>query len=124
MKVLVLDDHEGFRNEIVAILARTGHEASGAGSPEEAIPLVENGDYDFLLVDYQMPGHDGIWFMQHVKRPRRTKAILVTAHVNPQVTDAMFKSGACGYIIKPFDEADLLRHLDFHSRGTDKPSLW
>jgi len=115
MKILVLDDHRGFREAIESILTRHGHDVVGVESAEKAIPLVENGDYDFVLVDYQMPEHDGIWFMQHVQRPRRTKAILATAIVNRQIIDAMFKAGASGYLIKPFDEDDLLMHLRFYS---------
>ena len=120
MKMLVVDDHKGFREEVVGMLTRNGHEAGGVASALDAVSLVEKKGYDFVFVDYCMPVHDGIWFMNHVKRPRRTKVLLVTAHVNRQVIDAMFKSGASGYIIKPFDEAELLRHIEFHSKGWDK----
>ena len=117
MKILVLDDNKGFRDEVLSILARNGHEGDGAGRAVDAIPLVESGRYDFVLVDYHMPEHDGLWFMQNVKRPRHTKALLVTAHVNNHLINKMFDVGACGYIIKPFEEADLLRHLEFHAGG-------
>lgn len=119
MKILVLDDHRGFREEVESILTRHGHHVVGVESAEQAIPLVENGDYDFVLVDYQMPEHDGIWFMQNVRKPRRTRAILSTAIVNRQIIDAMFKAGASGYLIKPFDEDDLLMHLRFYTRSAE-----
>jgi DNA-binding response OmpR family regulator len=47
--------------------------------------------------------------------PRHTKALLVTAHVNRHIVNRMFECGVSGYIIKPFDEAELMRHLDFHA---------
>ena len=115
MKIIVLDDHKEFREQVVEILARNGHEACGVEKAVDAIPLVESGVYDFVLVDFSMPEHDGIWFMKNVKRPLRTKAILTTAYVNRQVIDMMFKVGVRGYLIKPFTEADLIRHLEFHS---------
>lgn len=115
MKILVLDDHAAFRDEVVKMLIRNGHEAHGVSMAASAVTLIEDGDYDFVLVDYNMPIHDGLWFMKNLKQPCRTKALLVTAHVNPQVISAMLKSGASGYLIKPFDEEDLLRHLEFHS---------
>lgn len=114
MKILVLDDHAAFRDEVVGILARKGHEAHGVATATAAVPLVESGAYDVVFVDYSMPEHDGIWFMRTVKKPKRTKAILVTAHVNREMITTMFKAGVSGYIIKPFDEEDLMRHLDFH----------
>ena len=115
MKIIVLDDHKEFREQVVEILTRNGHEARAVEKAEEAIPLAESGEYDFVLVDFSMPEHDGIWFMKNAKRPKRTKAILTTAYVNRQVIDTMFRAGVRGYLIKPFTEADLIRHLEFHS---------
>jgi CheY-like chemotaxis protein len=115
MKILVLDDHNAFRDEIVAMLIRNGHEAHGVSMVTSAVSLVESGAYDVVLVDYNMPGHNGIWFMQNVKWPRRTKAILVTAHTNQQVINEMLINGASGYLIKPFDEEKLMEYLDSHS---------
>jgi two-component system, LuxR family, response regulator FixJ len=120
MNVLVLDDHAAFRDEVVAMLICNGHKAFGVSMATSAIPLVESGEYDFVLVDYHMPAHDGVWFMKNTQWPRRTKAILVTAHVNPQVIDTMMKAGAAGYLVKPFEEEDLLRHLTFHA-GDARP---
>jgi len=121
MKVLVLDDHKPFRDEVVDMLTRLGHEGVGTATAEAAIPLAETGDYDFVLVDFSMPNHDGVWFMKHVKLPRRTKALLVTAHVSKEIMAQMFRLGIAGYLIKPFDESDLIRHLDFHWQRMRRP---
>ncbi|MBA4386968.1 MAG: hypothetical protein C0404_03240 [Verrucomicrobia bacterium] len=115
MRVMVLDDHKEFCDEVVGMLARNGHEGVGATSADEAVALVGKGNYDFVLVDFSMPKHDGLWFLKNARLPRRTKALLVTAHVSPEIINHMFKSGAAGYLIKPFDEADLMRHLEFHA---------
>jgi len=120
MKVLVLDDHKGFRDEVLRMLTHNGHEGHAVEKAVDAIPLVESGEYDLVLIDFSMPEHDGIWFMQNVKKPRHTKALLVTAYVNNQVIDHMFRVGASGYIIKPFDEEDLLRQLQHHCRGVTR----
>jgi len=115
VKILVLDDHDGFRDEVLGMLSRHDHKGVGVGNAEAAIPLAESGDYDFVLVDFSMPKHDGIWFMQNVTLPRKTKAVLVTAHVHREMMVEMFKFGIVGYLIKPFDEEHLLRHLAFYS---------
>ena len=116
MRILVVDDHEGFRDEVTGILSRNGHYVEGVGTAADAIPIAENGNFDFVLVDYQMPEHDGIWFMRNVSLPERTRALLVTAHTSRYVIHTMFTVGASGYIIQPFSEKELLRHLAFHSR--------
>jgi DNA-binding response OmpR family regulator len=119
MRVLVLDDHQPFRDDVVAMLARNNHEGVGVGSAEAAIPMARKGDFDFILVDYSMPEHDGIWFLKHAGIPRQTRALLVTAHTNVRLISEAIKLGAVGYLIKPFDESDLLRHLEFHARRAD-----
>lgn len=117
MRVLVLDDHDDFRLEVETMLTSSGHEARGVGMAKEAIALAETGNYDIVLVDFNMPEHNGIWFMENVSLPRETKAILVTAHVSKYIINEMFRSGVSGYIIKPFSASDLLRHLEFHGEG-------
>ena len=117
MKVLIIDDHEGFREEIQDILTRNGCEAVGVDSAEAAVPLAESGDYDFVLVDFEMPEHNGLWFMKKVKLPSKTKALLVTSHTNCELISAMMAAGASGYVTKPFDEEDIMRHLTFHTRA-------
>jgi response regulator of citrate/malate metabolism len=69
-----------------------------------------------------MPVNDGIWFMKNAKLPRRTRVILMTAFVDNEVISQMFKLGAVGYLIKPFDSKELLRHIDFHSSSQQTPA--
>lgn len=116
MRVLVLDDHKEFCDEVVRMLIRNGHSCDGVNSAEAAVPMVRDGNYDFVLVDFNMPVHDGMWFLKNAGIPRRTKALLVSAHVNREIINHMLKSGAAGYLVKPFEEADLMRHLEFHVR--------
>jgi AmiR/NasT family two-component response regulator len=54
--------------------------------------------------------------MEQVKLPKKTKVLLITAYVNRDVITRMFQLGASGYLIKPFDEDDLLHHIEFFSR--------
>jgi response regulator of citrate/malate metabolism len=51
--------------------------------------------------------------MSEANIPPTTKVLLITAYVQRKLVDTMFKLGACGYMMKPFDEDDLLRNLEF-----------
>ena len=115
VKILVVDDDRRLLEEVAAILGRNGHTADCVDNAVQAQDMAEKGSYDFVLVDYRMPEHDGIWFMKSVKLPRGTRALLVTSLVDKDVIRAMFSGGVCGYIIKPFDEEELMRNLNFHS---------
>jgi DNA-binding response OmpR family regulator len=116
MRILILDDDETLRGAVSTMLTLHGHEVETTEDAETAARMVEEGGYDFVLADYKMPDKDGIWFMQNAKVPRDTKVLLITAYANRQVINRMFELGASGYIIKPFDETELLRNLDFHSQ--------
>lgn len=115
MKILILDDDKELLKALKEMLSRHEHVIDCSDNAPAAVKVVEGGDYDFVLVDYKMPDNDGIWFMKNVKLPRKTKALLMTAYVNREIINKMFSLGACGYIIKPFEENELFRHLEFYS---------
>jgi DNA-binding response OmpR family regulator len=115
MRVLVLDDDLPVAKAVQSILMDHGHTADIADNASFGVDLVERGDYDFVLLDYRMPEKDGAWFMKNAKVPKGTKVLLTTAFVNRKVINEMFQLGAVGYIIKPFTEKELLKHLEFHA---------
>lgn len=116
MKILLLDDDADFQETIRKILVSHNHDVDCAGNAKDALNMLEQNEYECVFVDYKMPENDGVWFMKNAKLPRRTKALLMTGFVNREVINEMFALGACGYLIKPFDEEDLLRHLEFFTR--------
>ena len=115
MKILIVDDDETVLESLKRCLVKHDHEVDCALTAREAVGKVGEASYDFALVDYRMPGEDGVWFMRNAKLPAETKVLLITANVNRKVIKTMFDAGASGYLIKPFDEDELLKHIDFHS---------
>jgi DNA-binding response OmpR family regulator len=117
VKILLVDDEEALLAAIKRALVHQGHEVDATSDPAQGAKMGESGDYDFALVDFMMPLHNGIWFMKNAHLPKKTKVLLLTAHVNRDVINEMFKLGARGYLIKPIDPEDLAHHLAFHSRN-------
>lgn len=113
MKILVLDDEVSLLQSLKRMLEDQDHSVDCADNAKEAVAKVRDAQYDVILVDYKLPENDGIWFMQNADLPRETKVLLITAYVNRRVINQMFELGASGYLIKPFDEEELLRHLAF-----------
>lgn len=119
LKLLLIDDDDALRSTLVRMLeCIDGIDVTAAGSAEEGAAIVADGGFDFVLVDYKMPVHDGLWFMENADIPKSTKVLLMTAFVNRDVINAMFASGISGYLVKPFTEEELMRHLHFHSVAT------
>ena len=123
MKILLIDDDKLLLQSIQGILQMNGHEVDTAQSPDSAIEKMAENTYDFIFCDYKMPDRDGIWFMKNGNVPKQTKVLLMTAFVNREVINEMFSLGIVGYIIKPFGEKEILRHIDFHSRGESLPQM-
>ena len=113
MKILILDDNESLVLALKGILQSNGHEVDGCVTATDAIARLGEATYNLILLDYKMPANDGIWFMTEANIPRTTKVLLMTAYVHRNIINTMFKLGACGYMMKPFDEAELLRNLNF-----------
>lgn len=117
MRILVLDDERAVLDTLKSILTQNDHDVDVVDNAEDALHMVGGGNYDLVLVDYKLPENDGIWFMQNVALPPQTRVLLVTAYVNRRVINRMFELGASGYLIKPFNETELLRHLSFLQAG-------
>lgn len=118
MKILVVDDDRRLLAAVEQMLVRHGYTVDCAGSADEGVAKVAEAAYDFVLVDYWMPRHDGMWFLRNAALPRTTKTLLVTSFTDCRVIQQMFNGGIVGYLIKPFDEDELIHHLDFHSGAT------
>ncbi len=123
MRVAIIDDDVPLANALKLLLELNDYKVTTFNNSEDAIPSVEAGEYDFALIDYKMPERDGIWFMEHVKVPKTTRVILITAYVNRDVIKRMFALGVSGYLIKPFDEDELLRNLTFFSPDDAVPEF-
>ena len=119
LKILAVDDDVQVLDALKRILAGTDHELDCYQDARSALEGMKNCSYDFLLVDYKMPDKDGMWFMRHAQVPATTKSLLITAYASAELINQMFKLGISGYIIKPFDRAELMRHLDYHSHSDD-----
>ena len=116
MKILALDDDKFLLSILEDMLNRNDNQVVCIDNAKQAIAMVQNDHYDFVLVDYKMPGNDGIWFMENANLPRHTKVILMTAYADRNLINKMFTLGISGYIIKPFDEEELIRNMTFHSK--------
>lgn len=122
MKILLVDDEESITKALSIMLAHMGHAVETSNAAETAARMIESGEYDFVLIDYKMPVKDGTWFMKNAKIPRTTKVLLLTAYVNRQMINDMFRLGVCGYLIKPVDVEELGQHISFHASNAARRS--
>ncbi len=108
-RILVVDDDEGIRKTLFAILQDEGYEVDTAESGKEAILKSNAGFYNLALIDVRLLDMQGTELLTRIKDtvPRMRK-IIITGY--PTVHNAMeaVNRNADAYLLKPFDMGKLL----------------
>lgn len=112
MKVLIADDSPTFRRLLGRQLSRQGFEIVEAKDGISALAILQQEDAPQLLVlDWEMPGLDGIALCRQIKAQQQPGAfryiILLTARTNSGDIVEGLRSGADDYLTKPFDPEEL-----------------
>ena len=108
--VLVVDDDEGMRDTLTAILKREYHILTAA-TGEEGLAILKRKDVDLVLLDVRLPGITGLELLTIVKENYSlVEVIMVSALSEVEVAVTAMKQGAYHYITKEFDY-DGLRSL-------------
>jgi DNA-binding NtrC family response regulator len=111
-RILCLDDDDAVRAMLVRLVEREGHDAVGACHAPAAFQILEGGDIDLVLADYQLPGMSGLEFLETLARQRACPpVIMVTAHGTIDHAIAAVRAGAADYLLKPFDTVELLHRI-------------
>ena len=108
--VLVVDDDEGMRDTLTAILKRE-YRVLRVGTGEAALPVLNREDVDLMLLDVRLPGISGFEVLRIVKENYSLVEVLMISAINEIETAVQaMKHGAYHYITKDFDY-DQLRSL-------------
>src|SRR3984957_7201962 len=115
MKFLVVDDFPSMRRMVRSVLNELGYSnVTEADDGSTAFPLLRDGNFDFLITDWNMPGMPGLELLKAVRAdPKLAKlpVLMVTAEAKREQIIAAAQAGVNGYIIKPFTAAVLKQKL-------------
>lgn len=104
IKILIADDEKNMRWILNKSLSGEGFFIIEAADGEEAFSSFLEEEPDIVLLDYKMPGPDGLEVLSRIKRINDTvPVIMITAHGNTDSAVEAMKLGALDYISKPFD---------------------
>ncbi|MEE4273914.1 MAG: SpoIIE family protein phosphatase [Thermoanaerobaculales bacterium] len=104
--LLVVDDNEMNRDMLSRRLTRKGHTVDVAEDGVQALAMIEETDYDVVLLDIMMPGIDGYQTLERIRADRDSgdlPVIMATAKDASEDVVAALKLGANDYVTKPFD---------------------
>lgn len=119
MKILVVEDDLAIRDLIEINLQIAGYEVFKAGDGEEAKEVFDKEDIDLVLLDVMLPKIDGFELINYIKK-RDVPVIFLTA--KNSVIDKVkgLRLGADDYIVKPFENIELLARIEVVARRYNK----
>ena len=101
--VLVVDDHKDANDVLCRLLRLQGHKTGSAFTGEEALAALLIDRPDLVILDFMMPGMDGIETLRHIRADPRTAAlpvIMYTAVADPNFQSHAIQKGANAYFAK------------------------
>jgi DNA-binding response OmpR family regulator len=107
-KVLVVDDDPALHQVIEGALAREGHVLLHSTDGKKGMELLAREKIDLVIIDYLMPGMDGLEFLERARNKRsELKAIMITAVGTPEAVLGALRQKVCDFLVKPFGVADI-----------------
>ena len=102
-KMLVIDDEEIVLKSCRKIFEAEGFAVVTTANPQEGLKLVSESHFDVILVDWMMPGFDGMDVVEEIdKRSPNSAMVMISGYPSVgRATEAM-KRGAMDYVSKPF----------------------
>ena len=112
-KVLLIDDETEFVSALAERLRLRNYSARAVYPAEDALEIVRSDMPDVVLLDFRMPGMDGVEVLKRIKEIDSTiEVIMLTGHGDIQSIEEAVNGGAYEYIMKPINIKDLIVKID------------
>ncbi len=111
IKILIVDDEKAICDLIDMNLSAAGYSCKSVQDGLEAIDLIEQEEFDLILLDIMLPGADGYDIMEYI-RPLKVPVIFITAKHEVKDRVKGLKLGAEDYLVKPFDVVELVARVE------------
>lgn len=111
MKILIIEDDPKTAQALKRGLKGEGLEGTVARTGEEGFALLHMQPYDLVLLDWMLPGRNGIEILKAIRAKGKTPVLLLTARDAVEDRVMGLDSGADDYLVKPFAFAELLARI-------------
>ena len=116
--LVVVDDHSEIRDLLKRFLEQHGMRVSCARDGKEMKRLLDEREFDLLVLDLMMPGEDGLTLCRELRVKSRLPIIMLTAMGEETDRIIGLEMGADDYLAKPFNPRELLARIKAVMRRT------
>ncbi len=109
-RVLLVDDDEGIRDVVGAMLEAVGLVVSSVASGEQAQDKLAIDTFQLVVLDWTLPGIGGLELCREIRKNERSREVptlFLTANASSKDVVAAFAAGADDYVVKPFRAPEL-----------------
>lgn len=110
-RILVADDEKEIRDLVEIYLEAEGFNVDTVSNGEEAVKVVNEKEYDLVILDIMMPKMDGITTLINIRKEYTMPVIFLTAKSEEIDMIQGFTLGADDYIAKPFSSMELIARV-------------
>lgn len=112
-RIVVVDDEKIILELTSMILRSKGYQVFTAVNGEDGMALIEKERPDVVLLDYMMPAMDGLTALKKIRDSYPdTYVMMFTGKGSEEIAVELMKAGASDYILKPFNNQDLVDRLE------------
>jgi len=116
MRILVVDDFATMRRIVKNLLRELGFgNTAEADDGATALPMLKNGEFDFVVTDWNMPQMKGIELLKAIRSDDKLKdlpVLMVTAEAKREQIIEAASAGVNGYVVKPFTAETLKSKIE------------
>ncbi len=122
--ILIVEDEPDIRELLNFTISRSGHSVIEAETAEDALTVLDRGTPELIIIDWMLPGMDGIDLAKKLRADELTKElpiIMLTARGEESDKLRSFEAGIDDYVTKPFSPKELMARIKALLRRTGTP---
>jgi two-component system OmpR family response regulator len=107
-RLLLVDDEIPFAANLLKLLSKRGYAVSAAHDGDNALRILNEQEFDVVILDQNMPGKDGITILKELKKMKpHIEVVILTGYASVDLALNGFELGAYDYTTKPIQLGDL-----------------